>query len=49
MLFQQQELRKEEATLIEGFTPDGYYAACIGGTWITFISYEEYLEYLTDD
>lgn len=32
----------------EGFTPGGYYAACVEGTWITFISYEEYLEYLTD-
>ena len=30
----------------EGFTPDGYYADCVDGTWITFITYEEYLEYI---
>lgn len=32
--------------MVEGFTPDGYYLACIGGSWITFVSYEEYREYV---
>lgn len=34
--------------MVEGFTPDGYYAACVNGTWIAFVSYEEYLEYIAD-
>lgn len=32
----------------EGYTKDGYYCTCINGTWITFVSYEEYVEYITD-
>lgn len=32
----------------EGFTPDGYYVAYVNGSWITFVSYEEYLEYIGD-
>lgn len=32
--------------MVEGFTPGGYYTACVAGTWITFVSYEEYLEYI---
>lgn len=32
----------------EGYTKDGYYRACVKGTWITFVSYEEYVEYITD-
>ena len=32
----------------EGYTKEGYYRACVNGTWITFVSYEEYVEYITD-
>ncbi len=33
----------------QGFTPDGYYVACVNGIWITFVSYEEYLDYISSD
>ena len=32
----------------EGHTNEGYYQACVNGTWIVFVSYEEYVEYIKD-
>ena len=32
----------------EGYTTEGYYQACVNGTWIVFVSYEEYVEYIKD-
>ena len=32
----------------EGYTNEDYYQACVNGTWIVFVSYEEYVEYIKD-
>lgn len=37
-----------EAKMEEGYTNEGYYQACVNGTWIVFVSYEEYVEYTKD-
>lgn len=31
------------------WTRDGYYRGLVGNCWITFVSYEEYLEVLGED
>ncbi len=37
-----------EAKMEEGYTNESYYQACVNGTWIVFVSYEEYIEYIKD-
>lgn len=31
------------------FNQEGYYVARVNGKWISFVSYEEYLDYLNDE
>lgn len=39
---------KEQNIMEDGYTTEGYYQACVNGTWVTFVSYKEYVEYIND-